>query len=245
MSSVSEERARTRAQLSSMQAEIERRSQRQSAVDAECDCALEAAKTCGWAASSPYKQHLALVSYFQYIGIVVPVLPCVSMLWAMCQTETEGWIDPVGDATAKARAWAELDEAKATLLLAASSRSRSSGPQLNASRARGSSSDCAGRPRTRSMTQKKTRIKETRLGEKCRGDSHAEGGGACPRPTKTNTTPARRRAPAALGCHDPATPNAHGATPPSHRTSLALWRWILVRDVSFEGAAWFFFFVRR
>jgi hypothetical protein len=58
---------------------------------------------------------------------------------------------------------------------------------------------------------------------------------------KKNTTPARRRAPAALGCHDPATPNAQAATPPSHRTSLALWRWILVRDVSFEGAAWFFF----
>ena len=36
---------------------------------------------------------------------------------------------------------------------------------------------------------KKARIKETRLGEKCRGDSHAEGGGACPRPTEKNTTP--------------------------------------------------------
>ena len=36
---------------------------------------------------------------------------------------------------------------------------------------------------------KKTRMKETRLGEKCRGDSHAEGGGACPRPTEKNTTP--------------------------------------------------------
>ena len=90
---------------------------------------------------------------------------------------------------------------------------------------------------------KKESMKETRLGGNCRGDSdsHAEGGGACPRPTKTNTTPARRRAPAALGCHDPATPNAHGATPPSHRTSLALWRWILVRNVAFVGAAWFFF----
>ena len=62
---------------------------------------------------------------------------------------------------------------------------------------------------------KKARMKETRLGEKCRGDSHAEGGGACPRPTEKNTTPARRRAPAALGCHDPATPNAQAATPPS------------------------------
>ena len=66
----------------------------------------------------PYKQHLALASYFQYIGIVVPaVLPYVSMLWNMCQTETAGWIDPVGDAQAKARAWAELDEAKVTLKL--------------------------------------------------------------------------------------------------------------------------------
>ena len=36
---------------------------------------------------------------------------------------------------------------------------------------------------------KKVRMKETRLGEKCRGDSHAEGGGACPRPTEKNTTP--------------------------------------------------------
>ena len=59
---------------------------------------------------------------------------------------------------------------------------------------------------------------------------------------KKNTAPARRRAPAALGCHDdPATPNAQAATPPSYRTSLALWRWILVRDVSFEGAAMFFY----
>ena len=99
--------------------------------------------------------------------------------------------------------------------------------------------------RTHSMTRKKARMKETRLGKRGRGDSHAEGGGACTRPTKKNTTPARRRAPAALGCHDPATPNAQAATPPSHRTSLALWRWILVRDVSFGGAAWFFFFVRR
>ena len=66
----------------------------------------------------PYKQHLALASYFQYIGIVVPaVLLYVSMLWSMCQTATAGWIDPVGDETAKARAWAELDEAKTTLAL--------------------------------------------------------------------------------------------------------------------------------
>ena len=76
----------------------------------------------------------------------------------------------------------------------------------------------AGRTRTHSMMRKE-RMKETRLGGKCRGDSHAEGGGACPRPTKINMTPARRRAPAALGCHDPATPNAQAATPPSHRTS--------------------------
>jgi hypothetical protein len=96
--------------------------------------------------------------------------------------------------------------------------------------------------RTHSMTRKRARMKETRLGKRGRGDSHAEGGGACTRPTKKNTTPARRRAPAALGCHDPATPNAQAATPPSHRTSLALWRWIIVRDVSFGGAAMFFFF---
>ena len=99
----------------------------------------------------------------------------------------------------------------------------------------------AGRLTNPQHDAKKARMKETRLGKRGRGDSHAEGGGACTRPTKKNTTPARRRAPAALGCHDPATPNAHGATPPSHRTSLALWRWILVRDVSFESAACFFF----
>ena len=97
------------------------------------------------------------------------------------------------------------------------------------------------RTSTQQYGTKKRRIRETRLGKRGRGDSHAEGGGACTRPTKKNTTPARRRAPAALGCHDPDTPNAQAATPPSHRTSLALWRWILVRDVSFEGAAWFFF----
>ena len=99
----------------------------------------------------------------------------------------------------------------------------------------------AGRRTSTQHDAKKERMKETRLGKCGRGDSHAEGSGACTRPTKKNTTPARRRAPAALGCHDPATPNAQAATPPSHRTSLALWRWILVRDVSFEGAAWFFF----
>ena len=99
----------------------------------------------------------------------------------------------------------------------------------------------AGRLTNPQHDAKKARMKETRLGKRGRGDSHAEGGGACTRPTKKNTTPARRRAPAALGCHDPATPNAQAATPPSHRTSLALWRWILVRDVSFGGAAWFFF----
>ena len=102
----------------------------------------------------------------------------------------------------------------------------------------------AGRRTNPKHDAKKVRMKETRLGEKCRGDNHAEGRGACPRPTKTKTTPARRRAPAALGCHDhPVTPNAHGVTPPWHRTSLVLWRLILVRDVSFEGAAWFFFCV--
>ena len=103
----------------------------------------------------------------------------------------------------------------------------------------------AGRRTSTQHDAKKARMKETRLGKCGRGDSHAEGGGACTRPTKKNTTPARRRAPAALGCHDPATPNAQAATPPSHRTSLALWRWILVRDVQFGGAALFFFFVRR
>ena len=99
----------------------------------------------------------------------------------------------------------------------------------------------AGRRTSTQHDAKKARMKETRLGKCGRGDSHAEGGGACTRPTKKNTTPARRRAPAALGCHDPATPNAQAATPPSHRTSLALWRWILVRDVQFGGAALFFF----
>ena len=81
----------------------------------------------------------------------------------------------------------------------------------------------AGRRTSTRHDAKKTRMKETRLGKCGRGDSHAEGGGACTRRTKRTTTPVRRRAPAALGCHDPATPNAHGATPPSHRTSLALW----------------------
>ena len=88
---------------------------------------------------------------------------------------------------------------------------------------------------------KKRRIRETRLGKRGRGDSHAEGGGACTRRTKRRTTLVRHRAPAALGRHDPAAPNAHGATPPSHRTSLVLWRLILVRDVPFGGAALFFF----
>ena len=53
----------------------------------------------------------------------------------------------------------------------------------------------AGRRTSTQHDAKKTRMKETRL-EKCgRGDSHAEGGGACTRPTKKKTTPARRRAP--------------------------------------------------
>ena len=99
----------------------------------------------------------------------------------------------------------------------------------------------AGRRTSTQHDAKKARMKETRLGKCGRGDSHAEGGGACTRRTKRRTTPVRRRAPAALGCHDPATPNAHGATPPSHRTSLALWRWILVRDMQFGGATLFFF----
>ena len=60
----------------------------------------------------------------------------------------------------------------------------------------------AGRRTSTQHDAKKERMKETRLGKCGRGDSHAEGGGACTRPTKKNTTPARRRAPAALGCHD-------------------------------------------
>ena len=99
----------------------------------------------------------------------------------------------------------------------------------------------AGRRTSTQHDAKKARMKETRLGKRGRGDSHAEGGGACTRRTKRRTTPVHRRAPAALRRHDPATPNAHGVTPPWHRTSLVLWRLILVRDVSFEGAAWFFF----
>ena len=99
----------------------------------------------------------------------------------------------------------------------------------------------AGRRTSTQHGTKKRRIRETRLGKRGRGDSHAEGGGACTRRTKRRTTPVRHRAPAALGRHDPAAPNAHGATPPSHRTSLALWRLILVRDVPFGGAALFFF----
>ena len=101
----------------------------------------------------------------------------------------------------------------------------------------------AGRRTSTQHSAKKSCIKEARLGKRGRGDSHAEGGGACTRRTKRRTTPVRRRAPAALRRHDPATPNAHGATPPSHRTSLVLWRLILVRDVSFEGAAFSFFYV--
>ena len=64
---------------------------------------------------------------------------------------------------------------------------------------------------------------------------------ALDRRKKIRPQPAVVLLPAALGCHDPATPNAQAATPPSHRTSLALWRWILVRDVQFGGAALFFF----
>ena len=100
----------------------------------------------------------------------------------------------------------------------------------------------AGRRTSTQHDAEKTRMKETRLGKCGRGDSHAEGGGACTLDGRTKrTTPVRRRAPAALGCHDPATPYAHGATPPSHRTSLVLWRLIVVRDVQFGGAALFFF----
>ena len=65
----------------------------------------------------------------------------------------------------------------------------------------------AGRRTSTQHDAKKARMKETRLGKCGRGDSHAEGGGACTRPTKKNTTPARRRAPAALAtpaqtCHN-------------------------------------------
>ena len=89
---------------------------------------------------------------------------------------------------------------------------------------------------------KKTRTKETRLGERCRGDSHAEGIRCLPSTDEIKYDPSPPSCfSSALGCHNPATTNAHGATPPSHRTSLALWRWILVRDVAFEGAACIFF----
>ena len=64
----------------------------------------------------PSHPHLALASYFQYAGVVIPaVLPNVSSLWAMCRTETTGWLDPVGNVQEKACAWAEYDEAKTTL----------------------------------------------------------------------------------------------------------------------------------
>ena len=100
----------------------------------------------------------------------------------------------------------------------------------------------AGRRTSTQHDAKKARMKETRLGKCGRGDSHVEGGGACTRPTKkirpqpavvllrrwAVTTPPRPM-------HKPQ------LTPPSHRTSLALWRWILVRDVQFGGAALFFF----
>jgi len=36
-------------------------------------------------------------------------------------------------------------------------------------------------------------------------------------------TPVRRRAPVALGCHDPATPNARGVTPPWAAVDRGLW----------------------
>ena len=95
--------------------------------------------------------------------------------------------------------------------------------------------------RAHSMARGKGEAIETRLEKRGRGDSHAEGGGACTRRTKRKTTPVRHRAPAALGRHNPTASNAHGATPPLHRTSLALSRLILVRDVPFGGAALFFF----
>ena len=41
----------------------------------------------------------------------------------------------------------------------------------------------AGRRTNPQHDAKKARMKETRLGKRGRGDSHAEGGGACPRPT--------------------------------------------------------------
>ena len=42
----------------------------------------------------------------------------------------------------------------------------------------------AGRRTSTQHDAKKARMKETRLGKRGRGDSHAEGGGACTRPTK-------------------------------------------------------------
>ena len=90
---------------------------------------------------------------------------------------------------------------------------------------------------------KKARMKETRLGNVAVVIATQKGAvRALDRPKKIRPQPAvvllRRWA---VTCHDPATPNAQVATPPSHRTSLALWRWILVRDVKFGGAALFFF----
>ena len=67
-------------------------------------------------------------------------------------------------------------------------------------------------------------------------------GVACTSTDEKNTTPARRRAPAALGCprrrHAQCTSRNSALT--SHR-SLALWRWILVRDVSFGARRGSFF----
>ena len=98
--------------------------------------------------------------------------------------------------------------------------------------------------RARSAARKKRALKRRDSGNVAVviATQKGEGGGACTRRTKRRTTPVRRRAPVALRRHDPATPNVHGVTPPSHRKSLVLWRLVLVRDMTFVGAA--FFFVR-
>ena len=98
--------------------------------------------------------------------------------------------------------------------------------------------------RARSMTRKKHARKKHDSGNVAVVIATQKGAVRALDGRKEERPPVRRRAPAALGCHDCATHTAHGATPPSHRTSLTLWRLILVRDVQFWGAA-LFFFVRR
>ena len=64
------------------------------------------------------RAHIAFTSYFQYLSTVIQSLkPFVSALWAVTSTETREWVDPVGSPSEKARAWLEVDEAKAMLRL--------------------------------------------------------------------------------------------------------------------------------